>query len=103
MATARRKKPKRLALSGEMTIYRAAELKLQMLDSLNAAETLEIDLSAVSELDSAGVQLMLLLQREASANGKTMTWTHHSEAVSEVLTLLNLDSMLGNPVSIVWS
>lgn len=104
MASSRSKtKSGHLALTGELTIYEAATLKQQMLDSLNASQGLEVDLSGVTELDTSGVQLMLLLQYEAEVANKSLKWVKHSQPVSQVLTLLNLGSALGDPVSIVWS
>ena len=92
-----------LALTGELTIYESARLKSVLLDRLNASKSLEVDLSGVTELDSAGVQLMLLLHREAAAASKPLQWVKHSQSVSQVLTLLNLGSAFGDPVSVVWS
>ena len=49
-----------LAWSGEINIYRAADLKLEVLHALRAAPVLEIDLAGVTELDTAGLQLSLI-------------------------------------------
>jgi len=99
----RKEKTGQLVLTGELTIYEAAKIKSLLLDRLNASESLEVDLSGVTELDSAGVQLMLLLQREAAVANKPLQWVKHSQPVSHVLTLLNLGSAFGDPVSVVWS
>ncbi len=53
-----------LHLDGELTIYRAAELKPLLLGDASA---LALDLSAVHEIDSAGLQLLLLARRERAA------------------------------------
>ena len=92
-----------LALTGELTIYEAARLKSLLLEHLNANEKVEIDLSGITELDSAGVQLMLMLRREAEVSNKPLHWIQHSHAVSQVLALLNLGSALGDPASVVWN
>ena len=96
-------KTAKLALTGELTIYEAANLKNQMLASLNASQGLEVDLSGITELDTSGVQLLLLLRHEAEVANKPLKWIKHSQPVSQVLTLLNLGGALGDPVSIVWS
>ncbi len=96
-------KPGQLALEGDLTIYDAARMKDELLARLHANSKLKVDLSGITELDSSGVQLLLLMQREASEANKPLQWANHSTAVSEVLTLLNLGSTLGEPVSIVWS
>jgi len=92
-----------LVLAGELTIYDAAQLKELLLGRLHATPSLDVDLSGVTELDSSGVQVMLLVQREAKACEKTLQWLKHSPPVSQVLGLLNLESVLGEPVSLVWS
>ncbi|MEC5385927.1 STAS domain-containing protein [Uliginosibacterium sp. H3] len=95
--------PGQIAVEGDLTIYDAARMKDELLARLHANSKLAVDLSGVTELDTSGVQLLLLLQREAGEANKPLQWGKHSAAVSEVLTLLNLGSTLGEPVSIVWS
>ena len=51
----------RLQIVGDMTIYTAADLQQQLFDALATGAELEIDLSQVSELDTAGVQQLLLV------------------------------------------
>ena len=52
--------PCRLCLEGEMSIYRAVELKKTILASLDQAAILELDLSAVTEMDTAGIQFLMM-------------------------------------------
>lgn len=84
--------PKRVCFEGEMTVYRALEVKLALLAALADAHALEIDLSAVGEIDSAGVQLLLLVRRQAEASGKAVRLAAASEAVAETLDILGLGS-----------
>jgi len=85
----------RVCIEGEFTIYRAAELKAELLDALQRAVAIELDLTNVSELDSAGVQLLLLLKRQATAQGVVTRIVGQSPAVSEVFALANLSGYLG--------
>jgi anti-anti-sigma factor len=80
---------------GEITLDRAAELKQTLLSPLASAGELEVDLSKVTELDSAGVQLMLLAQRTAAAKGVELRYVAHSAPVMQVLRLLGLGQALG--------
>jgi anti-sigma B factor antagonist len=82
---------------GEMTIYHAAELKPALLDALGQGDDIEIDLAGVSELDTSGVQLLMLMKREAMEAGKGLTLSGHSPAVLEVFELLGLGSWFGDP------
>jgi anti-anti-sigma factor len=86
----------RLSLDGELTIYRAAELKQTLLEPLATPVALEIDLSKVTELDSAGVQVMLLARRTAATKGATLRFVAHSAPVLQVLRLLGLGAALGD-------
>jgi len=87
----------RLYPEGEMTIYRAAEFKPALLDALAQSDEIELDLSAVSEMDTSGVQLLMLMKREAVAAGKSLKLSGHSPAVLEVFELLDLGSWFGDP------
>lgn len=89
-----------LRIEGEMTIYRAAELKQTLLASLDHAEELEIDLSAVTELDSAGVQILILVKKQALARQRKLRLIAHSPAVLDVFELLNLTAYFGDPLVI---
>ena len=81
----------RLCIEGELTIYRAAELKDAMLAALDREAALELDLSRVTELDTAGVQLLMLIHQTARARSKRLRLTASSPAVREVFALLHLD------------
>jgi anti-sigma B factor antagonist len=88
-----------LRLDGELTIYRAVELKAELLEALEAAPAaLEVDLSGVSEIDSAGVQLLMLAKRRAQALQRALRLVGHSAAVVEVFELLDLAAFFGDPL-----
>lgn len=89
-----------LSIDGEMTIYTAAEYKNQLLNHLAECEELELNLSGIGEMDSAGLQILLMLKREAEASGRHLRLINHSRAVYEVLELLNMQSHFGDPVVI---
>jgi anti-sigma B factor antagonist len=90
----------RLAVQGDMTIYTALELKDELLQPLGQADKVELDLAAVSEIDSAGLQLMVLLKTEAKEQGKTLNITGHSPAVLDILELCDLEGFFGDNVLI---
>ena len=72
-------------VTGEMTIYYAAEMKGELLPCIDRGAEVEIDLSEVSEMDTAGFQLLLLAKREAAKAGKSFRRGAHSPATLEVL------------------
>ena len=79
-----------LAIEGELTIYRAAELKDAMLDAVRQHVAPAFDLSAVTEFDSAGLQLLLVARQEAARLGKTLRVQDAAAAVREVFALLGV-------------
>lgn len=85
-------------IAGEMNIYAAAELKERFAGLLEDSAELELNLSEVKEIDTAGVQLLLLLKREAQRTGKAVRFTAHSDVVREVIELYNLANYFGDPL-----
>ncbi len=81
-----------IRIDSDLTIYTVAEWKETLMGALERSAALSIDLSAVRELDTAGLQLLLLASREAQGTGKSVTLVAPSNAVAEVVQLCNLDS-----------
>jgi anti-sigma B factor antagonist len=90
--------PGKLAVNGAFTIYSAPAAKATLMLALAKTHDLEIDLSGVDELDTAGVQLLILVKREAVKAGKQMRLAQHSSASIDVLDRYNLASYFGDPV-----
>jgi len=80
-----------IVIEGELTIYRAAELKPVLLEAVRAQDAPALDLSAVTEFDSAGLQLLLMARQEAQRLGKPLQVAGASPAVREVFALLGMD------------
>lgn len=89
-----------LSLAKDLTIYHAQELKNTLLDALGSADDLELDLSLVSEIDTAGLQLLILLKKEAQRTGKRVAIVAHSQPVRAVIDFCNLAAELGDPLVI---
>ena len=88
----------RVTLLQDLTVYHALAQKQQFLDALAATtETLELDLSNVSEMDTAGFQLLILLKNEAHRAGKQTTIVAHSQVVRSVIDFCNLAAVFGDP------
>lgn len=90
--------PGQLIVNGALTIYDAVAAKAALLEALSKTTELEIDLSGVDEMDTAGVQLLILAKREAVHAGKHLRLAQHSAASLEVLDRYNLASYFGDPV-----
>jgi len=82
-----------LLIGGSFTIFEVAYYKPQLLAALEQAEhELELDLSGVEEIDTAGLQLLLLTRQEALRYGKQCLFSNASAAVQKVLDLLHLQA-----------
>jgi anti-anti-sigma factor len=90
----------RIALDGEITIYRAADLKTTVLEALRKTRVLEIDLSGVTELDTAGLQVLMLAKQTAAADQRELRLLQHSPAVVEIFEMLDLVAFFGDAVLI---
>ncbi|TCD23128.1 STAS domain-containing protein [Pseudomonas sp. IC_126] len=88
----------RSSLVGELCVFHAAELKPRLLTIATTDSDQEIDLAQVSEVDTAGVQLLLLAKREAARAGGRLSYVNHSDPVLEALALLNLAPDFGDPL-----
>ena len=78
------------SITGGMTIYEAEILKNQLLAELAQTETLLIDLTAVSEIDTTGLQLLLTVKRDTK-----VTLGKHSHCILQLANLLQLHQQLG--------
>jgi len=87
-----------LRLQGELTIYTAADMKPYLMAALAQTEALEINLSDVTEMDTAGVQLLILAKREATLSGKRLALSGHSPAAMALIELFNLAGWFGDPL-----
>jgi anti-anti-sigma factor len=87
-----------VCIEGELTIYRAAELKPVLLDAVARESVVEVDLSEVSEFDTAGLQILMLAKRTAVAAQRELRLVRHSPAVVDVLQLLDLAAYFGDPL-----
>lgn len=86
---------RQLAICGELTIYGVAEVKQQLWQALTSHDELDVDLAAVEEIDTAGLQLLLMSKR---IPGRQVRYLNHSPAVLQLIELSNV--VLGDPLVI---
>lgn len=88
----------KLELDDELTIFTAAMQKPQLMAFLESDNDLEINLSRVTEMDTAGLQLLILAKREAANAAKSLRFVMHSKVVLDILELANLTTAFGDQV-----
>jgi len=91
-----------LTIDGDFTIVRAAELREALLARLATAPSeLALDLGAVSDFDSAGVQLLLATRRSLAEAGAQLHIVATSSAVRQALALFGLAALAVEPADAV--
>jgi anti-anti-sigma regulatory factor len=84
-----------LSLAGPLTICEVDDLKSTLLTT----DTLqEIDLSGVTEIDTAGVQLLMMAKKVARSQERELRLVAHSARVIEAFELLNLAAYFNDPL-----
>ncbi len=85
-----------LTLGPELTIAQASEQHQRLLESLQTIEagTLRLDLSSVSDFDSAAIQLLLATQRSLQDKGASLQLHQASPVVLAALNCYGLDACL---------
>jgi anti-sigma B factor antagonist len=93
------KKQKFIAyFEGEVSIYNVAEYAKEIVPILDGLNELVINLINVSEIDSAGVQLLMMLKKECMVRSKKLTLVDHSDVVLDVFELMGLVTYFNDPV-----
>lgn len=87
-----------MALQGELTIYQAADLAKELLPQLDRRESIVVDLSGVSDIDSSCAQVLMMAKRARLAHGKPFVLSEHSQPVIDAFETLGLVSWFGDPV-----
>lgn len=87
-----------VTLCDEITIATARDTQPQLVAALSAEMDIEIDVSQVSEIDSAGLQLLIAAKHEAIAQHKTLRLVDHSQTVLDLLDRCDLVGFFGDPI-----
>lgn len=82
-----------LIFEGDLTIYYVAQIKDELFaDYEKLADKIALDLSAVGEIDTAGVQLLLFAKTFFSSMRRPLFISKSNESVESVLTALDVNS-----------
>jgi anti-anti-sigma factor len=90
----------RLSVNGNLTIYDTAAIKQCLIDGVRANAVLELDLSHVGEMDTAGFQVLALAKSESQRLDHALRIVGHSPAVREVIEFFNMVAFFGDPLLI---
>ncbi len=84
-----------MKIKGNCVIHELLPLQKTLLEIINSERSsVEIDLSEVETIDTAGVQLLAVCRKNSLEIGKTFQITSTSESVTDALKITGLESML---------
>ncbi|MDP5238881.1 STAS domain-containing protein [Uliginosibacterium sp. 31-16] len=78
----------------ELTVHHVRTLAPRLIEAARSGERLNLDLSAVSHIDTAGIQLLLTVRREANSALTQLEFANPSAVVSEMVSFYQLDGLL---------
>jgi anti-sigma B factor antagonist len=85
-----------LVVSDKLTVATVVQAKARLMVALESGESLELDARGVSEVDVAGLQVLLAAKREAATRGHTFSLpvSSRSEPLVQALALAGLTDAL---------
>lgn len=90
-----------IEIDGDFTIFQAANFHEQILKyKLHEKcqnKSISIEMSAIEEIDSSGVQLLLALHHQLHSISSSFTLQNLSEPAIEAITILNLNELFNLP------
>jgi len=83
----------KLELSGELSIFNANNLKDELAQYLDGNKRLTLNLSDVSEADTAFLQMLLQFKKECSSREIDLDIDSCSEPVAELISIYDLNGL----------
>ncbi|WP_372738654.1 lipid asymmetry maintenance protein MlaB [Neptunomonas sp.] len=68
-----------MVLPEQLTIIEIADCKAEFISQVNSSSVLELDISALKKIDSAGVQLLFSVKQALQEKGGDICWVGTSE------------------------
>lgn len=79
------------AIEGDISIYSVKDLKDELSKHFENNKNMEIDLSAVDKLDTAGFQLLLMARKELESKDKKLSIINPSSETERIFKLYGED------------
>ncbi len=81
---------RQIVINGELTIYTACEWRDRLINEMAGNDDIQVELAEVSEIDSAGLQLLLAMQRQAAGEGRQLQFGQCSSVVRALFDFAQL-------------
>jgi phospholipid transport system transporter-binding protein len=89
----------KVVLGASCTIHEAPALRSHLIDQASHPGPYEIDGSAVQQIDTAGVQLVVAFALDCLEKGVHYSWTGRSPQLEEAIRTLGVGALLESPGS----
>mgnify|MGYP000211514317 FL=1 len=90
--TQKRNNSTEITFSGELTIFCAMEIYQEHLQKIKLKPKVIIKLSSVSEIDTAGMQILLILFKEITKQSGEYEVSSINDVIRDYVKLFNLES-----------
>ncbi len=87
----------KVVLGASCTIHEAAALRSHLIDQAAHPGPYELDGSAVQQIDTAGLQLVVAFALDCLEKGVHYVWTGRSPALEEAIRTLGVGALLESP------
>jgi ABC-type transporter Mla MlaB component len=88
----------RIVLGASCTIHEAQQMRTQLLAQAELPGPYEIDGSAVQQVDTAGVQLVVAFALDCLERNIAYAWKGRSAALDDAIRVLGVGALLESPV-----
>ncbi|MFH2066457.1 MAG: STAS domain-containing protein [Pseudomonadota bacterium] len=85
-----------LTVEKKFTIYEVSEIREKILSMLNSGQPVRMDLSRVTECDTAGVQLLCSILRPAAEENAKITIRTLSKAITDAAGKIGIELSAGS-------
>lgn len=89
--TQKRNNSTEIAISGELTIYCAMEVYQEHFQQIKLKEITLLKLGSITEIDTAGIQLLIMLMKIANEQKSSYQITTLGEAIADYSNLFQLN------------
>ncbi|SFG72945.1 STAS domain-containing protein [Neptunomonas qingdaonensis] len=86
-----------MVLPEQLTIFEVADCKAEFITQMNRSSVLELDVSALKKIDSAGVQLLFSVKQALQEKGGDICWVGTSELLVSNARWLGMCDALNIP------
>jgi len=89
-----------VAMEGEMDIYHATQVKDTLSQYLGEFDQMALDLSGVSDMDTAGFQILMTLKTNSIRKKKKFVLINHSPIVLKIFDLYGAVGFFGDKIKL---